>query len=247
MPGLEKFTNPYDRRAKLYPMVITLLPLALGLAAWSPPQFRIQGVLASALVAVAAAALLTQLARDQGKKREPSLFRQWGGRPSDRALSYAGGVYPAPTLARRHRALSKMDPKLKFPKSSEAELATPEAWLPVYASATDLLLAKTRDHGKFALLFQENINYGYRRNLWGMKPAGILACLVGLAASGTHLTLDLLADRSPSSAAIAGAGVCIVLLVLWCLRVTPSWVRIPADAYAKHLAECCDRIGEPAS
>jgi hypothetical protein len=244
MPGIENFANPYDRRAKLYPMVLTLLPLAFGIAAWSPPEYHLQGVFGSTIVAIAVSSFLTQLARDQGKRKEPSLFRMWGGRPSDRALSYTAGVFSPITLARRHRVLSAIDSTLKFPDSAEAEAASPNDWAPSYAAATELLLARTRDHSAFSLLLAHNIDYGYRRNLWGMKPAGVLCSALGVASSLAKLGVDSLEQSTPSSAALVGITLCVVLLVLWTLRVTPAWVKVPADSYARQLVESCDRLGK---
>lgn len=242
MSGLANFFNPYDRFTKLYPMVLVLLPLGLGISAWIPPHVQIQGVLGSAIVVLALSSLLGQLARDEGKRREPELFYLWGGRPSDCALSYGAAVFPPPTLARRHRALTKLDPELKFPMSAEEEAGASDRFVPTYAAATDLLLANTRDRGTFPMLFRENMNYGYRRNLWGMKPAGLVSSLLGFAACAVRFGIDHAADRPPLYTAIAGGVVCVCLMVLWGFRITPSWVKLPSDAFARQLAEACDRV-----
>lgn len=246
MPGLEQLTNPYDRRAKLYPMVLTLLPVALGITAWSPSSYQIEGVLGSAVILLALASLLTQLARDQGKRREPELFRLWGGRPSDRLFSYAaGGLAPA-TLARRHQTLTLLDPALTFPKSVAEEIASPTESAAACAAATELLIARTRSRTDFPLLFQENVNYGYRRNLWGMKPAGIVLAILGMIASAVRVGVDIWNDSTPTATAWAGLALSTALLAIWWLRVNASWVKIPADGYARQLTEACDRLNLPA-
>jgi hypothetical protein len=45
-------------------------------------------------------------------------------------------------------------------------------------------------------------------------------------------------------ATVLGSG-CVVLLVLWCLRITPAWVRIAAFAYAERLIGICETMTAP--
>jgi len=47
------------------------------------------------------------------------------------------------------------------------ERSEPESADHVYDSSTAFLLEKTRDKKAFPLIFEENCNYGFRRNLWG--------------------------------------------------------------------------------
>ncbi len=54
----------------------------------------------------------------------------------------------------------------------------------VYDSATAYLRDTTRDRGRFPLVFQAMYDYGFRRNLWGLKPWGLTFALTGLGANG---------------------------------------------------------------
>ena len=234
--------DPYDRRARLYPMVLTLLPLALAAAVWVPPEAKIEGAFGSVLVLLAVSSLLAQVARDQGKAREPALFEAWGGRPSDRAISYAGGMFAADTVRRRHGVLRQCDPSLTFPASDEEERANPDRFKGAFAASTEYLLGRTRDRSQFGLLFQENMNYGYRRNLWGMKPAGIALAVIGLVACIANIVYAVLHDAAIPWVPVVGATGCIALVVFWIFRIKASWVRLAADAYARQLAESCDRL-----
>ncbi len=65
--------------------------------------------------------------------------------------------------------------------SPEAEATDPEAADSLYDSAVQWLIPQTRSGGRFPLVFQENVNYGFRRNLWGLRPIGLavaIGCLV---------------------------------------------------------------------
>lgn len=64
----------------------------------------------------------------------------------------------------------------RLPTQAE-ELADPGAVDERYDDSVARLRGLTRNNRKFRLLFSENINYGLRRNLLGLKPIGVaVAC-----------------------------------------------------------------------
>jgi hypothetical protein len=63
---------------------------------------------------------------------------------------------------------------------------SPERADEMYQSATDWLLANTRDTQKFGLLFEENMNYGFRRNFWALKPLALCIDAAAIIAIGGH-------------------------------------------------------------
>ena len=93
----------------------------------------------------------------------------------------------------------------------------------------------TRDSSKFALLLKENTAYGFRRNLYGLKIAG-LALLVGcfcLVAYDSRALL--LSGELPGPPAISLLVAYLVSGLLWPSLVTASSVRDAADEYARQL------------
>jgi len=98
------------------------------------------------------------------------------------------------------------------------------------------LRALTRDQSRFPLLFEEDCNYGFRRNVWGMRPWGILMAVLGLI-SAVVLILFMPHARPDSAVRLlVVAGMLdFVLILVWIIAVTPSWVKITADAYADQL------------
>jgi len=94
----------------------------------------------------------------------------------------------------------------------------------------------TRDQSRFPLLFEEDCNYGFRRNVWGMRPWGILMAVLGLI-SAVVLILFMPHTRPDSAVRLlVVAGMLdFVLILVWIIAVTPSWVKITADAYADQL------------
>jgi len=242
MAVLNAVMDAYDRRARLYPMVLVLLPAFLGIACWAPAGIEIPGLIGGTVVTMAVSAFLTQLARDQGKAREKELFRLWGGRPSDRALCYGGRVFADGTLARCHQKIMVLDPALRLPSSRESEKEDTKESRAAYGAASELLVARTRDKERFPLLFKENVSYGFRRNLWGMKRAGIVTSSLGACSCVGKMIALAMAGQPIGTTPMIGGGVGVLLLLIWCVRVTPSWVRIPAEGYAKQLVEACESL-----
>ena len=104
MSALSLITDEYELRARLRPALLVSLPLALAAASWYPDFPGLKIVLGFA-VYCGFAALLAQLGRDQGKKKEARLFAEWGGTPTTQLLRHRDGQLDATTKERYHRAL----------------------------------------------------------------------------------------------------------------------------------------------
>ena len=150
----------------------------------------------------------------------------------------------ASTKARYRDFLERTVPELRL-ASPEDEKLFPERADDGYEGATSWLLSQTRDHEKFSLLFQENINYGFRRNIWGLRrwafasgPAAI-AMVLGFKsdawAGGVVATLWAIDVAGWICAAVA-----ITHMLIFAVLIRRDWVRIAADAYALQLLASCD-------
>jgi hypothetical protein len=242
MSILTQFSDPYDRRARLYPMTIVLLPLGLAASCWVPWDWQLLSAVGGVVVSVGVSALLSQIGRDRGKAKEPDLWRQWGGKPSVVALQYRSGLTNEVTLRRCHAKLKEIDPQLEFAGSKEEELQDTSRFDASYDSASDLLLSRTRDKTAFPLVFEENVNYGFRRNLWAMKRAGIAICVLGVLGTVIRAWYVWLNSAIVSSSAVVCLIVSAALLALWIMCIRPTWIKTTADAFAKQLVNACDRL-----
>lgn len=115
-----------------------------------------------------------------------------------------------------------------------------------YESANSWLLAQTRDRERFGLLFQENINYGFRRNVWALRPwafaleAVAIAVIVAVAAFGSW-TGELAATIQATGIEWRASLVLTVLHTLFfAFTVRAGWVRLAAEACARQLLAACD-------
>ena len=109
-------------------------------------------------------------------------------------------------------------------------------------SAIGWLIAQTRDAEKFPLIKEETINYGFCKNLYGLKSLGIctssfLTILeVGILAAKYHLQFGYV----EYSDLIASAMVSFAVTIVWIFFVTKEWVIDCGYRYARTLLSACD-------
>jgi hypothetical protein len=173
--GLEtliaNITDPYQRKARMYPALLALFPaIATVILFFSPSASSLANVI-SVAASCGGLYLVSNLSRTLGKRLEPRLYASWGGTPTTQLLRHADATIEAPTKLRYHSFLSK---KIGAPlPARDQEKENPVAADEIYRSAVRWLLNHTRDE-KFALLLKENIAYGFFRNAFGLKPVGIV-------------------------------------------------------------------------
>ena len=237
-----KTLDTYTLKARYYPTMIVIAPLCLVILSLAAGEYNLLKSLGAALVSgLGLGLLMDQIGRDGGRNKEPRLFEQWGGKPTTRYLRHRDASIEAPTKARYHRILGSLLPDLDIP-SKKQETEDPARADEIYASCTDYLREVTRaDHDRFPLVFQENCNYGFRRNLWGMLPAGLILSVAGTLSCGTVLAYRIYFGQSWLLQAISTM-ICGTLALFWIFRFNADWGRTAADAYARRLLEACDSL-----
>ena len=237
-------TNKYERKARLYPALLLISPLvAVGAAFISSSQLTgFESVLVT-VISCGGAFLLTQLARDTGKKKEKRLFALWGGMPSIAIFRHRDEQLDPITKKRYHEQLSILVEGTKAPSVGDEE-RNPENADEIYAAWSNFLRANTRDSKIFNLLLQENISYGYRRNIWGLRSIGISFTVVAFLGSAARIYVVYRDFSHFDEPLLAAGGFCLLIFALWVFRFNSDWVRIPAIAYAERLAESVDILAE---
>ena len=237
--------DPYVRRARLEPALIVALPLGMATLVAFPAAATTWALLWSFVTWSGGTTLLVNIARDLGKRKEPGLFRLWGGKPSTRLLRHRGNANPT-LLARRHAQLETLVDGLVLP-TALVEAKDTDAADHAYETCVAVLLERTRKREQFPLLFEENCSYGFRRNLWGMKSIGIVLSVLSCAIIGFFVARSISAGQMPQPLTIAAGLISLFLLLLWCFWIDADWVRVPAEEYAKHLLAACDSLAAPSS
>ena len=248
MKGIDEYTF----KARVQPVMLAALPIAALLVAWVPNASFISGGVAGGIGAAAGAALVAQLGRDRGRQKQPELWERWGGPPTTRLLRFRDSSNRV-VLDRRRANLQRVTGRVLPSEDEEAE--DPAGADQAYEAAVGFLREATRDRSRFPLVFAENVNYGFRRNLWGLKPFGLsVATLAALVSWALFMTsASPLAEESWIEGVISSPDgatttrlVASVLntgaIAVWLFLITPEWIRTAAEAYAERLLSAVDAI-----
>jgi hypothetical protein len=142
------------------------------------------------------------------------------------------------------------------------EQSNPEGADAAYASA--VMWLKERARGKdFPMVDRENAQYGFRRNLRGLKWIGIVSCLLTAVISLTVIAYqtpdlnNLVASRRWNElanqlgtfgpAVWSATAVNAIGILAWLTIVTYRWVWEGGLQYASALLATCDRIQQMAA
>lgn len=225
--------DEYSRNARLKPTFLVILPLGLLVTILGLSASVLMALFSGPLATVGLTLLLAQIGRDFGKRKEPYLYSLWGGKPSVTKMRHRDPTLNVHTRERYHqKAASLLGISLPTPTSEQGD---PLAGDQIYEAYSNLLLEKTRDKKKFPLVFNELVNYGFRRNLWGMKPLGLTVVSICLVSQCAWILHSLSVHHSPSTLLVSSLVLDCFLLLCWILLINPEWVRISANAYAERL------------
>jgi hypothetical protein len=228
--------DAYSLKARVYPCTIVLLPCFL-LAIFYVTNIEVYYHYFTSFAAFGVFSfLLAQIGRDNGKKKENELFKHWGGKPTSMILRHSNDHLDIHTKKRFHAKLEQTIPDIEFP-THEEEMENLQAADVIYDSCTKFIISKTRDTSKYALLFKENINYGFRRNLWGMKTWAIGFIAICILVHSFMMTQKFTSIETVSTKDWMLSSIFILFVLFWSLIVNREWVKTTAFAYAERLHE----------
>ena len=243
-----QFFDPYTFRARIQPALVVVLPLGFVMFALLPEHPFFVTAFFGLLGAAGGTAVMAQVGRELGRRKEPTLWKSWGGPPTTRLLRHRR-LPGDPTLAPELR--QQVEEWIGYPLPAQEEEETSPEWADrKYEEAVTSLREATRDASRFPLVFAENANYGFRRNLWGLRPVGTAVAVVLFLFSWTLLSLTIWGRpwpdpwwnviANPDSVAVIRimvAAADTVFAVFWLFWVKSSWVEDVANAYALRLLE----------
>ena len=241
--------DAYAFKTRTLPMIFSAVPLLVIGVLLFPSLWEVPGEPIGGLLGCASLFLLAQLGRDRGRAIEPRLYKEWGGKPSVAMLRHRDSRIDRHTKRRWRVWLESRIPGLVLATAAE------EAQCPVkaddgYESATTWLLSQTRDPVRFRLLHAENVSYGFRRNMLGLRPLALgldVICVVGLSAwMWLRGSFEVDGESGTPDIEVFELWGCLFVtlahsgFVLGMLR--SSWVRTLADEYGRRLLACCDSL-----
>lgn len=216
--------DEYSRKARIAPVLLAVLPLVS--LCYYLPQIAATLVAIPLLFVAAVGLLAEQITRYFGKAVERRLAAKWKGLPTVRGLRY-GAEIPAAVLKLRRRDVERIA-HLTLP-SRRDEQRDPTNSDIRYDDAVRRCLPKL-DKDKHPLLFAENMGYGFRRNVCGLKPAALVIVTGSLA---LNLYLAARSGIVVSPVPIALTGLLVFVAATWLLVVRERWVREQAETFAE--------------
>lgn len=232
------FIDEYTFKAHVCPAVlISALPGIAVVFLLPELDWKTVGLPPTIMFALASAA--AAFSRDQGKRREPQLFEEWGGKPTTVMLRYRSGTFPERQLAHLHKFLAKMTHNAT--PTAKREETDPAAADIVYESLTRYLREETRDKKAFPFVFRELTHYGFMRNLWGLRRTAIIFAAGTLVATSAWLVIS-----SPLALSIRCLAplLNVLAIVFWGLWPDKTAVRHAAEAYARAILTAGLKIAE---
>lgn len=233
--------DEYSRRARLLPAMIATLPAVIAAAVWLP-ALKVAPIITVLFSWFGLGVLLAEFTRDIGKRREPELWASWGGSPTLRRLRLRADCENPAARARWRARIAALAPDTPLLGGSQ-ETADPRLADHAIEVCVARLRELTRDATKFPLVFQENASYGFRRNLWAMKPAAISLTLMAIAAA--MLAVVVRRTTAEPYLIVLSVACSSLMLTWWLLRIRSSWVREAAERYADQLLWSCEQLETP--
>lgn len=235
--------DTYSLRARIYPMVIFLLPLIIISTIYSLEFDSLKSLLSSIILMGALSYLFSQFGRDKGKRKEPALWKHWGGAPTSQLLSFENTRIDQNTKKRYHSKLQQLCPVNPVPTIG-LEKSNRPAVEQSYAAWVKYIISKTRSTKDYSLLFKDNTSYGFRRNLWGLKTASIILIALTIVVNyfAWSIKVGSYDPKTFSTNFIIANGAMFVLLAFWIFLINRTWVKIPAFSYAERLLEAIDTL-----
>jgi hypothetical protein len=241
LSAIGKLFDPYERKARLYPGFLVAMPPALLFLCSEATSLSKAKAIVIFFLSAGGVYWLGANIRNLGKRSEERLFAKWGGKPTTIILRHADSTLD-PISKQRYHDFFGSTAQIRMPNRDE-ELGSPKSADDSYRAAVAWLIEKTRDQAKFPLLFKENINYGFSRNMYGARYIGMAISALSLLFSLQHSKIigwkmpffDGQAISSiPSLALLAMAGMGIILLS-WLFIVGEDFVKRAAYTYAERL------------
>lgn len=226
--------DDYVLWARVSPGLLTLSPAIITFSVLLPTL--VLKIASPILLGTFGAYFLANVVRGMGKNLEKKLVRQWDGMPTTHMLRLRESQENMALFSRRRERLAQLT-NMSLP-SQRVEARSPSTADDTYVAMVRILINRVRDRGsEFPRVHEENISYGFRRNLRALKTVGIsiVIFLIPFDASYWH-------SHGDSSLLNAILAIQSLFLLLWVFIVTTEWVKQAGFSYAERLFECLESL-----
>jgi len=233
-----KLLDNYTLQARVAPVLVVMLPGLLWFVGLFPPDTATLGLFTSIFATGGLGILLGQLGRDRGKAKEKKLFKKWGETPTTKFFRHHDDRFNPKTTAAMHANMRRLipdSPEIR-PEDEEKDPVTADQ---VYSRWTSYLRENTRDPAVFPIIHAENINYGFRRNLYGLRVYAIAIALWPL-----FIKVLSYIGKNPIATPVDWITLAssTLLLAFYLIVANSKWVQVAAEAYADRLIRASDKL-----
>jgi len=229
-----KYLDLYSLLARAFPIYLVIAPIPLLLAALLPEGLNITLGTASAIVLVPLSYLMGQIGADFGSKIEKQLWSKWRGAPTTRFLRHSNSEFNKVTRNRVHDMLRTIG--LHVPSEKEQKI-DPDAADQYYRSCTEEIIRRTRDQKLYPLVFKTLVEYGFRRNMLGLKKFGLSLTSVALMLIGWNIFAAWNTTQQFPATSVIAVFIIFGLLLCWMIWINEKAVFLTANRYAHFLLE----------
>jgi len=237
---LSNLFDEYSLNARVRPSLLVFLPVIIAVYITFPQLYNLATGIISLVVICGFITALAHFSRQRGREVERKLFVSWGGKPTSIMLRHRDKTLDEITKSRYHQFFSDNIEGWKLPSEDE-EIDDPDRADSCYDSAIKWLLENTRDTTRYNLLFKENINYGFRRNTYGMKTFGIILSILSIVIVCWGLSsYNKFTPPLNKISAFASLAFSSLILAWWIFVVSQEWVKDSAFSFSARLLGACD-------
>ena len=230
--------DKYTVQARLRPGLLVVLPALITIALWLPSVWTFLGGISALVSACGLTLLLAEIARFRGRQIERAMIAKNGGKFTTIFLRHEDSTISSASKLIYHDVLRKQANR-SIP-TEEEERKDRSAADDRYRGAVEWLLEATRDQKRFPLVMAENISYGFRRNLLGLKLAAIFSLIFCLCMDAWFTWQSLGKDANKFRAGVATGTGLFILLLIWTFVVNMDFVEDAGRSYALRLLAQCD-------
>jgi hypothetical protein len=226
MVGFDK----YDIRARLYPGLLAALPVAFVVVTLGLKKYQAVSVASGLVVAAGGMYALAVTVRHLGRRVEQALWESWGGRPTTQLLR-TRDTSDNPVQRDIWRKAVEVCTAVTLLDAAE-EASDPVRADQTIEAAVNQLTRLGRDP-RYPLVRSEVIEYGYYRNVYGIRwPARILSWLCVAALVGALIGGYSTVSRG---ALVVGVIVDAAIAMFWILAPSEKRTKLAAERYARQL------------
>ncbi|RDL44146.1 cellulose-binding protein [Marinomonas piezotolerans] len=239
---LSKHFEHYAIHARFMPVFVVLFPLVLTVLAWYPQAKTILGATMTLLISFGIMSFLSIYISNLGNDLQDNYFKKWGGAPSTLLLLPSNKELDRYTKQRYFKWLNRKCSGLDLPDTLDGQVENEELYEKI-RSASNYMREYTRDRKKYSQIYNDNVAYGFARNIVAIKKAGLVVASISLVSNGLFLYFTTTTDfpHTLNSMGIISLFTSIICLLIHCFVLNEKFVKRRGYRYARTLFEACDK------